>query len=77
MSKSCDTCLRVNSSGNCKAKMVERKIVSVPFETVAVDLGGPVPKAKRGDSLPSGKSPIGMLASPLQFSLWERCGWPT
>ncbi len=46
--KSCDTCLRVNSSGNRKATMVERKIVSVPFETVAVDLVGPLPKAKRG-----------------------------
>ncbi len=45
--KSCDTCLRVNSSGNRKAKMFERKIV-LPFETVAVDLVGPLPKAKRG-----------------------------
>ncbi len=46
--KSCDVCLRVNSAGNRKAKMVERGIVTVPFETVAVDLVGPMPKGRRG-----------------------------
>ncbi len=46
--KSCDTCLRVNSAGNRKAKMVERQIVCVPFESVCVDLVGPLPKGKRG-----------------------------
>ena len=28
--------------------MVERSIVTVPFETVAVDLVGPLPKGRRG-----------------------------
>ncbi len=41
--KSCDTCLRVNSAGNRKAKMIERKIVCVPFESVCVDLVGSLP----------------------------------
>ncbi len=46
--KSCSTCLRMNATGNKKVKMVERGIVSVPFETVAVDLVGPLPKGRRG-----------------------------
>ncbi len=46
--KSCDVCLRLNRSGNKKALMVERKILSVPFESVAVDLVGPLPKGRRG-----------------------------
>ncbi len=46
--KSCEVCLRVNAAGNKKSKMVERRIVSVPFESVSVDLVGPLPKAKRG-----------------------------
>ncbi len=46
--KSCSVCLRMNSTGNKKVKIVERGIVSVPFETVAVDLVGPLPKGKRG-----------------------------
>ncbi len=46
--KSCDVCLRVNSAGNRKSKMVERQIVCVPFESVCVDLVGPLPKGKRG-----------------------------
>ncbi len=46
--RSCDKCLRYNSAGNKKAKMVERGIVTVPFETVAVDLVGPLPKGRQG-----------------------------
>ncbi len=46
--KSCDVCLRMNQAGNKKALMVERKILTVPFESVAVDLVGPLPKGKRG-----------------------------
>ena len=42
--RSCAKCLRYNSAGNKKAKMVERGIVTVPFETVAVDLVGPLPE---------------------------------
>ncbi len=41
--KLCDMCLRFNSAGNKKAKMVERGIVIVPFETV-----GPLPKRRQG-----------------------------
>ncbi len=46
--KSCDVCLRMNSAGNKSAKMVERPIVTVPFESVAIDIVGPLPKARRG-----------------------------
>ena len=46
--KTCDTCLRVNSAGNKKAKMVERPILTEPFESVAVDLVGPLPKGRHG-----------------------------
>ncbi len=46
--KSCDVCLRVNRSGNRKALMIERSILTVPFESVAVDLVGPLLKGKRG-----------------------------
>ncbi len=41
-------CLMFNSAGNKKAKMVKRGIVTVPLETVAVDLVGPLPKGRRG-----------------------------
>lgn len=40
--KSCDVCLRINQSGNKKALMVERSILTVPFESVAIDLVGPL-----------------------------------
>ncbi len=46
--KSCDVCLKFNKAGNRAAKMVERPIVSVPFESVAIDIVGPLPKARRG-----------------------------
>ncbi len=46
--KSCDVCLRINNAGNRAAKLVERPIVSVPFESVAIDIVGPLPKAKKG-----------------------------
>ncbi len=46
--KSYDMCLRFNSAGNKKAKMVKRGIVTVPFETVAVDLVGHLPKGRQG-----------------------------
>ncbi len=45
---SCDMCLRVNFSGNKKALMVQRPVLTQPFESVAVDLYGPLPKGKRG-----------------------------
>ncbi len=46
--KSCDVCLRINKAGNRAAKLVERPIVSVPFESVAIDIVWPLPKAKKG-----------------------------
>ncbi len=45
---SCDVCCRVNCAGNRKSKLVDRPIVCVPFESVCVDLVGPLPKGKRG-----------------------------
>ncbi len=46
--KSCAVCLRMNSAGNKSGKMVECPIVTVPFESVAIDIVGPLPKARRG-----------------------------
>lgn len=36
--RSCETCGRINKAGHKKAQMQERPIVSVPFETVAIDI---------------------------------------
>ncbi len=46
--KSCNACLKINKAGNKTAKMMERSILSEPFERVAVDLVGPLPKGKGG-----------------------------
>ena len=45
---SCDMCQRVNQSGQRKVPMRERPILSEPFECIALDLVGPLPKAKGG-----------------------------
>ena len=39
--KSCKVCLVMNKSGPKIAKMVERGIVTLPFDMVAVDVIGP------------------------------------
>ncbi len=44
----CDTCLRHNRAGNKQAKLVERQVISVPFDFVAFDLVGPLPKSRGG-----------------------------
>ncbi len=41
-------CVSEHKAGNRAAKLVERPIVSVPFESVAIDIVGPLPKAKKG-----------------------------
>ncbi len=46
--QSCNMCARMNKSGNRQAQLVERPIVTEPFESVAVDIIGPLPKAKGG-----------------------------
>ncbi len=46
--QSCDTCLRHNKAGNAKAKMVECPTLSEPYESVAVDLVGLLPKGRQG-----------------------------
>ena len=46
--KSCQQCQRMGKSTPRKAPMIEREIVSVPFETVAIDLVGPFEKGRRG-----------------------------
>ncbi len=38
----------MNAAGNRSAKMVERPITTVPFDSVAIDIVGPLPKARRG-----------------------------
>ncbi len=40
--QSCDACLRLNKTGNRQVHMVERPIVTEPFESVAVDIVGPL-----------------------------------
>ncbi len=49
--KSCETCLTINKAGNKQAKMVECPIISEPFESVAIDLVGPLPKGKEEQGL--------------------------
>ncbi len=46
--QSCDACLRLNKTGNRQVHMVERPIVTEPFESVAVDIVGPLLKGKGG-----------------------------
>ncbi len=46
--RSCEECLKCNSAGNKKAKMIERQVTTVPFESIAFDLVDPLPKARGG-----------------------------
>ncbi len=46
--QSCDACLGLNKTGNRQVHMVERPIVTEPFESVAMDIVGPLPKGKGG-----------------------------
>ena len=46
--KSCVVCQRCNKAGPRKAPMVERPVLTEPFQSVAVDLEDPLPKAKGG-----------------------------
>ena len=46
--KSCDSCLRYNKAGNRTVRMVERPVITEPFEMIAVDIVGPLPKGKGG-----------------------------
>lgn len=47
-SSSCDKCLRFNKAGNRPAQLVERPIITEPFESVAINVVGPLPKGKGG-----------------------------
>ncbi len=40
--------MKINKAGNKTAKIIETPILSEPFESVAVDLVGPLPKGKGG-----------------------------
>ncbi len=46
--KSCVHCGRINKAGNLLVVLQERPIVSEPFRSVAIDIVGPLPKAKSG-----------------------------
>ncbi len=46
--RSCDQCLRHNKASHRQAKMVERPTITVPFDSVAFDIVGPLEKAKGG-----------------------------
>ena len=41
-------CQEVNWGGTRKALMVTRPVIQVPFESVAIDIMGPLPKGKKG-----------------------------
>ena len=45
---SCETCLKYNKVGNRQVQMMERPVIAEPFESVAVDTVGPLPKGKGG-----------------------------
>ncbi len=44
----CEACSKFNKSGGRQVAMVQRPVVRVPFDSVAFDLVGPLPKAKGG-----------------------------
>lgn len=44
--QSCVACQRSNRRGQAKAPMIERPIVTEPFEVVAMDIVGPLPQGK-------------------------------
>ncbi len=46
--ESCQVCQRVNKRGQAKVRMVERPIVTQPFEQIALDLVWSLPKGKGG-----------------------------
>ena len=48
--KSCPICQRCNKTKSRKAPMMERRVLSEPFEVVAMDIVGPMPKGK-GDCI--------------------------
>ena len=46
--QACDTCQRTTKVNPKRAPMVQREVVTVPFERVSIDLVGPLPKSKGG-----------------------------
>ena len=46
--KSCPTCQKCSKTKSRKAPMMERRVMTEPFEVVAMDIVGPMPKGKGG-----------------------------
>jgi len=46
--RSCEVCQKFNKSRPKHNPMIEREIVTIPFERVPIDLVGPLPKARGG-----------------------------
>ncbi len=44
--QSCLVCHRFNRKGQAKAPMIERPVVTEPFEVVAMDIVGPLPQGR-------------------------------
>lgn len=44
----CDRCQKVTKNSPAKSPLVERELVSVHFERVAIDIVGPLTKSKKG-----------------------------
>ena len=53
--RSCKKCQEVNRGGTRKALMVTMPVIQVSFESVAVDIVGPLPKGKKGSRYIQGK----------------------
>ena len=46
--KSCDICQKKDKSNTRKAPMVQRQVMTEPYESLALDIVGPFPATKRG-----------------------------
>ena len=46
--KTCDTCQKFSKANPRPTPMMERQIITIPFQKVSIDLVGPLPTAKRG-----------------------------
>jgi len=47
--RSCSTCLKCDQQGHNSAPLVERKILTGPFESIGMDIIGPLKTVRRGN----------------------------
>ncbi len=70
--RSCETCQRSSKRGERKALMVERPVISEPFEYVAVDLVGPFPRSKNGSKCMASRWPDAVAVKSITASTVAR-----